>query len=123
MLVCETCGPEQFKMLKYRNILVSIAPRLCCKKICQLPVSNIPFAPNDKTLGGGNGAEGLTVGQTIAGACGGGGGGGGNVWALEPISASRVGPEKVELVLGVAQMAWALLINHCPDDASVFDLQ
>ena len=47
-----------------------------------LPVSKIPLAPYESTLGGGGGAEGLTVGQTMAGLCGncgvvGGGGGGG----------------------------------------------
>ena len=65
---------------------------------------------------------GLTDGQTIAGVgggggCGRGGGGGGKVRLA--FSASRGGPEKVELVLGVAQMACTLPINHCLADKIV----
>ena len=67
---------------------------------------------------------GLTDGQTMAGAgggggCGRGGGGGGNGWSAAAISAFRGGPEKVELVLGVAQMACTLPINHCLADKIV----
>ena len=67
---------------------------------------------------------GLTDGQTIAGVgggggCGRGGGGGGKVWLAAAVSASRGGPEKVELMLGVALMACALPINHCLNDKMV----
>ena len=66
---------------------------------------------------------GLTDGQTIAGVgggggCGRGGGGGGKVRSAA-FSASLGGPEKVELVLGVAQMACTLPINHCLADKIV----
>ena len=67
--------------------------------------------------GGGGGAEGLTVGQTTAGAGGGGGGCGG--WLEAGVSSARVGPGKVELVLGVAQKACTFLINHRPEDKRV----
>ena len=65
---------------------------------------------------------GLTDGQTIAGVGGGGGcgrGGGGGGKVRSAVSASRGGPEKVELVLGVAQMACTLPINHCLADKIV----
>jgi hypothetical protein len=37
------------------------------KSFVFLPVSKMPLAPYDRTLGGGGGAEGRTVGQTMAG--------------------------------------------------------
>ena len=89
-----------------------------------LPVSKMPLAPYDRTLGGGGGAEGRTVGQTMAGlgwgVGGGGGGGGGGVvdWRVSVLRASPevFGPGKVESVSGVALMACILLTNHRPAD-------
>ena len=82
-----------------------------------LPVSKMPLAPQYRSRGGGAGAEGLTVGQTMAGAGGGGGGGG---W-LEAAAASsfRGGSGKVKLVLGLAPKVCTFLISHRPDDKSV----
>ena len=81
----------------------------------------MPFAPKHKFRGGGGGgAVGRTDGQTMAGA-GGGGGGGGKVWADSILSA--FGGVGFELVLGLAQMACTLLINHCPDDKIVSRVQ
>ena len=85
----------------------------------------MPFAPKQRFRGGGGGgggAVGLTDGQTMTRAGGGGvgGGGGGTIWTESVVSAFR---GRSELVLGVAQMACTLLINHWPDDNSVSRVQ
>ena len=56
----------------------------------------------------------------MAGVCGGGGGGGGGgSWLEAAVSSERVGPGKVESVLGVAQKACTFLINPRPEDKRV----
>ena len=77
----------------------------------------MPLAPKNRLRGGGGGAEGLTVGQTIAGGGWLGSGVGGDGFSASlGASGSAGGSGRVGLALGLAPTACTFLINLRPAD-------